>query len=150
MVLRGCSGSTDLLALLSELLCLSLCTEFRRVSRSLQVHLHKLRRSVARDTFPLPSLFASAEFSLKMGPSRVSNVQVLGEGTWMRALVPASLAPIKPSSSLGSCSPSLKRKPLPFMASGGLCHPQVSDPPVASGPEEGWLTPGTLFPFEQF
>lgn len=28
MVLRGCPRSTDLLTLLSELLCLSLCTEF--------------------------------------------------------------------------------------------------------------------------
>ena len=104
---------------------------------------------MARDTLPLLSPFASAEFSFEDRALAAYNDGVLDEGTQMTALAPASLAPIKPSSSLGSSSPSLKGRGCTQWPQEAL-QPSSFRPPVASRTEEGWFMPGVQFPFERF
>lgn len=66
-----------------------------------------MARDTALSALPL-CLIGGKASSLKMGPSQVYNDRVLGERTLIRDLFLASLALVKPSSSLGSHSPSLK------------------------------------------
>lgn len=80
---------------------------------------------MARDTTPSAVPLPRWSSALKMGPSWVYNDGVLDGGRLMRALFPASLAPVKPSSSPGSRSLSLKGR-------GCARWPQDAFPALAS------------------